>query len=202
MEELTQKEVWNEIAGYWREFREKPRKEVEKFITECKGKLLDLGCGSGRHFLKKDDLAVYGVDFSEKMLELAKKDSSKKGIEVELKLMKDEEIPYPDEFFDSVLCIAVLHCVETKEKRKKLLEEIKRVLKKGGKAMIQVWSKNQKRVKNKGKEAKIPWTIGGKKVWRFYYIYDFEEFGEELESVGFNILDSGEDDNVWAIVNK
>ncbi len=199
---MTQKEVWNGIASDWKEFREKPRKEVEKFITECKGNLLDLGCGSGRHFLKKENLKVYGIDFSEKMLELAKKDSSERKIEAELKLMKDEEIPYPEEFFDSIICIAVLHCVETKEKRIKLLKEIKRVLKSGGKAMIQVWSKNQKRVKNKGKEAKIPWTVNEKKFWRYYYLYDLEELKGELESVGLKILDSGEDENIWMIVNK
>ncbi len=202
MAELTQKQVWNEIAQDWKNFREKPREEVEEFVRQCEGKLLDLGCGSGRHFIKKEGLEMYGVDFSEKMIELAKKNANEKNLDIELKTMQDENLPYNDRFFDNLLCIAVLHCVETKEKRIKLLEEIKRVLKNNGKALIQVWSKNHNRIKNKGKDAIIPWTIGNKKFERYYYIYDLEEIKQEITGAGLRILEEKEDENIQIVVTK
>lgn len=202
MADLTQKQVWDEIASDWNRFRETPREEVQGFIERCNGNLLDLGCGSGRHFLKKDGLRIYGVDFSEKMLDLAREKSIKNELNTELKLMNSEEIPFKDNFFDNVICIAVLHCVEIQEQRIKLLREIKRVLKKSGRAMIQVWSDNHKRVRNKGKEVRVPWTLKDKKVERFYYIYSLEELKQSLEFVGFNILRIELGENITAIVEK
>lgn len=202
MKELTQKQVWDEIAQDWRKFRQTPRQEVQGFIEICSGKLLDLGCGSGRHFFKKTGLKMYGTDFSEKMIRLAEKNVSGNKLCVELSTMENEEISYANNFFDNVICIAVLHCVEKKEKRIKLLQEIKRVLKTGGKAFIQVWSKNHERVKNKGKEALVPWTIGDKKFERYYYLYELEELKNELESLGFKVLRIEEGENINVIVKN
>ena len=199
---MSQKQVWNEIALDWKEFRQKPRKEVEDFICSCEGKLLDLGCGSGRHFVGKPGLKISGTDFSEKMLAFAEKNVEKSNLDIELKKMEDEIIPFDSSFFDNVICIAVLHCVETKEKRKKLLQEIKRVLKPGGKALIQVWSKNHKRLKNKGKEVFIPWSVDGQKFERYYYVYDLEELKQEIKEAGLMIISCSEQDNICVLVEK
>ena len=48
----SQKQVWNNIADDWKELREKPIPEVIKFLSTKKGKILDLGCGAGRHLTK------------------------------------------------------------------------------------------------------------------------------------------------------
>jgi ubiquinone/menaquinone biosynthesis C-methylase UbiE len=202
MEEPTQKEVWNKIAQDWRKFRDNPREEVMDFILSCKGKLLDLGCGSGRHFIKKENLKIYGIDFSNSMMELAKKNVKKENIDVELKIMQDEIIPYEKEFFDNIICVAVLHCVETREKRRKLLREIQRVLKKKGRVLIQVWSKNHKRIKNKGKEIFVPWTIDKRKFNRYYYVYDLEELKKEIEDSGLKIISNFEEENITFICEK
>ncbi len=95
-----------------------------------------------------------------------------------------------------------MHCVETKTKRLKLLKEMKRVLKPEGKLFLQVWSKNHKRVKNKGKGARIPWTVEEKKVERYYYIYDLDELKKEVEKVGLEILHIEEDENVNLLAKK
>ncbi len=201
MEKLTQKEVWNNIALDWKEFRQKPRKEVIEFLNECGGNLLDIGCGSGRHFLRKEGLKVFGVDFSEKMIELAKQNVEKENLSLELKLMEDK-IPYSNEYFDNFICIAVLHCIETKKRRIDFLREIVRVLKKEGKGFLEVWSRNQKRVKNREKDSFIPWTARNQKFNRYYYLYDLEELKKELESVGFKILEIKEKDNIEVLVEK
>jgi ubiquinone/menaquinone biosynthesis C-methylase UbiE len=202
MKKLSQKQVWNKIAEDWKKFRERYIKEVEDFVRDCSGSLLDLGCGSGRHFIKKEGLKIYGVDFSEEMIKLAGKNAKTKKINVELKLMQNEKIPYFKEFFDNIICVAVLHCVETREGRKKLLSEMKRVLKPGGRALILVWNSKYGRVKNKGKEAIIPWTTGGNKLERYYYLYNLEELKEDVERIGFKLLNFGENYNLWVLVEK
>ena len=59
MAELSQKQIWNAIAGKWNEYRQKPVEEVIEFLKKEKGKILDLGCGSGRHLIKKENLKFY-----------------------------------------------------------------------------------------------------------------------------------------------
>ncbi len=192
----NQKKVWDKISEKWAIYREKPLEEVVKFLKNKKGKVLDLGCGSGRHFIKSDFLDFYATDFSEKMLELAEK---KAKIKLTLKKISNEKIPFKKNFFDYVICISVLHCIQKKERRIFLLKEIRRVLKKEGELLISVWSKNHKKIRNKKKEILIPWKINGKSYNRYYYIYDINELKEELKSVGFSILSEKEDKNIWII---
>jgi ubiquinone/menaquinone biosynthesis C-methylase UbiE len=189
---MKQEKVWDTIAGDWNEFRKNPVEEVVDFLEGREGKVLDLGCGSGRNFSNIDDLDFYGVDFSEELLKFARE----KGY-VELKKGEVGDIDYGDGFFDYVICARVLHCVEGIDKRKKALCEIYRVLKNGGEALISVWGK-QDRVKNKGKEFYLPWGD----VERYTYIYDKDELVRVLEEVGFKILEVSEGDNLIARVLK
>ena len=53
-------------------------------------------------------------------------------------------IPCRDEYFDYIICIAVLHHLSTEERRIKAINEIIRTLKTGGKALVTVWAKEQK----------------------------------------------------------
>lgn len=74
----SQKEVWNNIAQDWRKFREKPIPEVIEFLKTKEGKVLDLGSGTGRHLTKIKNGRMYLVDFSEKMIALAKQKAKKR----------------------------------------------------------------------------------------------------------------------------
>ena len=199
---LNQEQVWDKIARPWQEFREKPLKEVADFLEKQKGRVIDLGCGTGRHFINQRGLKIYGVDFSKEMIKRAEAYVKKENLGIILKKASAEKIPYKDDFFDAAIFIATLHCIETKKKRKKTLRELKRVLKPGGEALITVWSRNQKRVKNKPKESQIPWTIGGKKYYRYYYIYEKKELTDLLKEAGFKILKIWEDININVIVSK
>lgn len=206
--ELTQEQVWDKLAVHWEKFRKKqPIKEAVEFLKKQKGKtgklkILDIGCGSGRHFIKLNNSVIYGIDSSGKMLKLAGKSAGKRGIKVKLKKASAENLPFKANFFDSAVFIAALHCIDNKGKREKSLKELKRVLKKGGEAIISVWSRKQERIKNKPKEAFIPWTINGKKYLRYYYIYDKKELAGLLKKTGFKIEKSWENDNIFVIVRK
>ena len=92
-------------------------------------KLLDVGCGTGNVLMKLDtneDVSLYGLDISEKMIETAKKNLGNKA---ELKVGDSEYMPWEDHSFDVIVCNASFHHYPNPEK---VLLEIKRVLKSNG----------------------------------------------------------------------
>jgi ubiquinone/menaquinone biosynthesis C-methylase UbiE len=171
---MNQEEVWDKIASKWKEFRDNPINEVKEFLKNKKGKVLDLGCGTGRNFIEKKDLEFYGVDFSKQMVKMAKKKQYKQ-------VLKSNawEIKFPDNFFDCALYISALHCIPSKENREKSLSELKRVLKPKARAFISVWDKEQPKFKNEGKEIYLKWGFKEKEkefyVERYYKLYTKEE---------------------------
>lgn len=91
---------------------------------------LDLGCGTGemmRLILQQNkDKSLYGIDLSEKMLEVAKE---KLGNHVKLILSDSEQLPFSDSFFDVVYCNDSFHHYPAPDK---VLSEVYRVLKPNG----------------------------------------------------------------------
>ena len=200
---MDTEKVWDEISGSWNDFRVDVPSDVSDFFYGRKGKILDLGCGSGRNFLKIDGVELYGVDFSGKMLEFAKAKADSLGLDVELKKAEVFDTGFSDDFFDSVLFYAVLHCVDSAEKRKKTLEEIYRILKTGGEVFVSSWGRKQARLKNNEKECFVPWTLkNGEKFERYTYIFDLKELEDLVKEVGFEIVKSWEDNNVCLVLKK
>ncbi len=200
---MDQEKVWDAVAENWAEFRNRPVDEVVEFLKGKKGRVLDLGCGSGRNFIG-GDLEWYGVDFSQKLLDIAKEKSY-----VELKKGTTDAIPYDDEFFDWVFFVRVLHCVEGEDRRRKSLREVYRVLKSGGEAVISTIGRKNQRVKNKPKEGVLPWTVnlpgaagGDIRYERYNYTYDKDEFEGQLRDVGFEVVKIWEEKNIVAVVRK
>ncbi|MEK6918109.1 MAG: class I SAM-dependent methyltransferase [Nanoarchaeota archaeon] len=182
----SQKKVWDKVAFPWKDFRKKPVEEVINFLSSKKGKILDLGCGSGRNFAKIEGV-IYGVDFSENMLKYAKSLAEERDIKVILTKSRVENLPFKDNFFDAAIFVATLHCIPKEKERKKALQELYRVLKKGEEAIITVWDKNQKKFKSLGKEVLLPWEQNGKEYKRYYYLYEKGEIKDVVKSVGFKI---------------
>ena len=196
---MEQEKVWDAIAKDWKKFRKTPLTNVEDFLKVRTGKILDLGCGSGRNFMKLQGVEFYGVDFSGKMLELARGSVEDLGIEIDLRKAEVFETDFDDDFFDYVLCNAVLHCVDSAEKRKKTLEEIHRVLKPGGEAFVSVWGKNSPRLKDREKECFVPWAVEHE---RYTYVFDLVELEDLAREVGFEVVQSFEDVNVNVVLRK
>ncbi len=199
---MNQEKVWDTIAPVWNEYKNKSSLEVGNFLEGRKGKVVDWGCGSGRNFSSfPKGLKVYAVDFSRRMLGFAREKAGNLGLEIKTFHSSSNEIPIEDDFFDSGICIAVLHCVPTGKARQKMIRELYRVLKPGAEALIMVWSKNSPRLKNKPKETFIPWTSAGIEN-RYTYIYDKGEIEREVEDAGFEIVGSEEDRNISLVVRK
>ena len=95
---------------------------------------LDLGCGPGR-FLEPLSVAlntnVYGADFSQIMLDAAKKNT---GGKFALVLADAEQLPFRDRCFDFVLLRYILHHIRD---RQQIIDEVARILKLGGFAVVE-----------------------------------------------------------------
>jgi len=147
---------------------------------------LDFGSGSGRHLQKIKNGKMYLLDFSSKMIELAKKRAKEKKIPAEFAVSNMTKTSYENNFFDSAICISALHCLNEKE-QEKAIKELYRILKPKAKVLIAVWNIDSKRFKNSKKERLIGWRDIGK---RYYYLYDEKEIHNQFKRNGFKIIQS------------
>ena len=78
----------------------------QKIVPLAKGKVLDIGIGSGLNipFYNSDKIdQVIGIDPSHELIDLAKDLANKSRVSIDLVIGSAESIPYPDNFFDTVL---------------------------------------------------------------------------------------------------
>lgn len=106
---------------------------AEEMRAQGMRRVLDVGCGGGRHllYLAKEGFEVYGTDRSTAGLTISREWLEKEGLKATLRRCDMTEVPFPDEFFDAVLSLYVLHH-NTLENIRKAVGEIKRALKRGG----------------------------------------------------------------------
>lgn len=149
------KEDYNAIAEDFARSREKLWPEIiflKDYIRKGE-RVLDIGCGSGRLFelLRDKEVEYFGIDFSKKLIEIAKRKylSEKEVKNVNILptfiVVDALKLPFEEGFFDKVISIAVFHHIPSKEKRLIFLKEIKRVLKRGGEVHLTVWNLWQKK---------------------------------------------------------
>jgi 2-polyprenyl-3-methyl-5-hydroxy-6-metoxy-1,4-benzoquinol methylase len=101
-------------------------------------KILDLGCGPGTfsNLLDKKGFEVYGVDYSPSMIEIAKQRTINQ--KINFQVANIYSLPFEKHFFDIVICFGIFQHLE---KPKEAIQEIKRVLKKKGLAIITTLNK-------------------------------------------------------------
>jgi len=117
-------------------------------------RVLDLGCGSGRHtvYLAKQGFDVHGLDNSKSGLKMARRwlDELKlKGHLVNSSCYS--QFPFKDDFFDAIISVQVIHHARLKDILK-CISEIFRVLKPGGYVFVTV-TKN--RMKGRASKVKV-----------------------------------------------
>ncbi len=106
----------------------KARKEL---ISDLKGKVLEIGIGTGANLpMYQKGVEVTGIDLSPNMLEEAKRKADKLDINLQVKEMNAEDLKFPDKTFDAVVSTLIL-CTITNPI--KVVEEMRRVVKDGGK---------------------------------------------------------------------
>jgi len=150
----TLKGFYDEIAkrsgGFYNRpggLAEKFQKSVLRIVVEAlcnRGWLLDVGCGRGRYLgqLVGRGFTYVGLDSSKEMLKIAKNKACRRA-ESSFFLIQGnaEQLPFVDSFFDSVICIDVLHHFTNKDSRKYVVRELARVLKPDGEIVIEMKNK-------------------------------------------------------------
>lgn len=188
----NQEEVWDEISDLWNEYRKEPFDAVKDFLKNKRGKIIDLGCGSGRNMIKSNDIEYYGVDISSNQLKAAEKhikNDKINAILIKNSADKLDKQVFKNEMFDYGLFIATLHCIETKKQRENALNEFYRVLKKRAEAIISVWNSEDERFNGLKGDIYMGWRKNNEEYYRYYYLYDKDELIDLLKSAGFSILD-------------
>jgi SAM-dependent methyltransferase len=172
--------------------------------VKAKERVLDLGCGNGRllEILKDKDIDYFGVDISEKLIEIAKKRYPGANFQVADVL----NLPFANNFFDKVFAIRIFHHIPSQKLRLQFLKEVRRVLKPGGFLVLTVWNvwgskhkKNLLRVIKYGllkiigkskldfKDAFIPWRLTEGRVLRYFHFFTKRELRKILKRSSFEV---------------
>jgi ubiquinone/menaquinone biosynthesis C-methylase UbiE len=192
--------TWEDIFKKRGKYFFKPHPQMNKVIKLLKkekvSKVLDLGCGSGRHavLLAKKGFDVYGMDVSQSGLKLTKKWLNELYLKARIKNASCyEKFPYKDNFFDALITVQVIHHARLKD-IKTCIKEIERVVKPGGIVFITV-TKNK--MKHRATKVKViaPRTyvmLDGNEKGVPHYIYNKKLLKEYFSN--FKILDISLDD--------
>lgn len=100
------KNLWENLHKENR-FRPKyPSEAVVQFVfrnfnRDGKTKVLDLGCGAGRHvyFMANENIDTYGTDISKDGIEYTKTILKENELNADLKVASADNIPYKDNYF-------------------------------------------------------------------------------------------------------
>lgn len=120
----------HEVVIQWT-FRNFPMNKASSF------KLLDVGCGAGRHalFWAKEGYNAFAVDYSSTGIAVVKERAAAQGLRLVTEVCSADNLLIPDNSIDGLLCFGVLYYLSY-DLVEKALQEFHRVLKPGGKMFL------------------------------------------------------------------
>ena len=107
-------------------------------------RVIEVGCGNGKNidYLFKhgySKVSIYSLDSCQLFVNMVKN----KGYNCCLELAQNIDKLYPINHFNYLLCIAVIHHIDTEEERINTITKCIKLLKKGGRALFTVWGFEQ-----------------------------------------------------------
>lgn len=155
---------------------------VEEFHRRGVRRVLDLGCGNGRHLvhLARAGFNVTGVDISPTGLGLASQWLSEEGLQGDT-VQADFRVPLPlcGEAFDALLAIQVIHHARLAEVRR-AIAEIHRILRAGGLALISVAASRDEGIAYEEIEPGTLVPQSGEEKGLPHHLFGLEELSAEL----------------------
>lgn len=141
------KKRYDRIASFY-DILDKPMEMVaskwrEKLLSGAKGHVLEVGIGTGRNIpYYPDNVELTGIDFSPKMVEIARRKYGNRG-NVKILEMDAENMEFNDSSFDTVITSCVFCSVPDPVQG---LKEIKRVCKNGGEIVMLEHVRSHKKI--------------------------------------------------------
>ena len=128
-------EFYNKIAKHFQQTRVYLWPCVKDFLerTDKNDIIGDIGCGSGRYLSYPRN--IIGCDLCNNLLQLCN--------QKDVLVCDAVRLPYRDNCFDKIMCIAMLHHISSLERRKEIVKECLRILKPGGVGIFTVWAYEQ-----------------------------------------------------------
>ncbi|WXG46914.1 MAG: class I SAM-dependent methyltransferase [Candidatus Atabeyarchaeum deiterrae] len=167
---------WNEAfkreGRIFTEVQEDIPKVSELFKEHGVKRILDLGFGSGRHtvYLAEMDFEVHGIDIAREGMRLTESWLKERNLKADLKIGNIyDKLPYPDEFFDAIISVEVMHHSVIEDIRK-LIKEMERILRPSGLLFITVLKRNVRASKTIAPRTFIP--LDGPDKGLTHYIFN------------------------------
>ncbi|MFX0063269.1 MAG: class I SAM-dependent methyltransferase [Candidatus Hermodarchaeota archaeon] len=165
---------------------------LEKYLTK-EDFILDLGCGYGRLTipLKIRGYRICGLDLSPHLLADARANTRKMKLDIEFKKGSMLDLSYENEIFDKIICMWLTYNhLLTKHDQMVALNEMYRVLKPGGLAIIELINRELESIKRelqvigRGENNRVkPTTINN--VVFYFYIHNENTFRRICEYSNF-----------------
>lgn len=174
------KEFYEEVERYRYETQPFMPKQMEFGGFRGK-KLLEIGCGLGTDLLQfaRGGAEVTGVDLTPASIELVRRRFAMHELPVQLQVADAENLPFADGSFDVVYSFGVLHHTPNTPRS---IEEVYRVLRPGGKAIIMLYHSSSMHVVLGSFVGrlfhKVPGGSGGKEQWIRIYDGDDNPLGK------------------------
>ncbi|KAI8037588.1 alkylated DNA repair protein alkB homolog 8 [Drosophila gunungcola] len=141
LEQQNVHEVYDKIADHFSETRHTPWPQVAGFLEsfDPQSVVLDIGCGNGKYLGCNPQLLAIGCDRAQGLLAVGRR----KGQNV----FRCDclSVPVRSSSIDGCISIAVIHHLATGERRLAAIKEMARVLRPGGRALVYVWAKDQRK---------------------------------------------------------
>lgn len=172
---------WRKLSNYF------DHKQVIKAL-EIAGDpkhILDVPCGTGRFWtlLATDpDRKIHACDYSQDMIDTALQSRPKETVKrIEVFQGSAFDLPVPDNFTESILCIRLIHHIGNSTDRLKLLQELHRVTQ--STVIISLWvDGNLKSWRRKKLEAKRT-----KRTYQNRFVIPIKQIESEFAATGFSI---------------
>lgn len=173
-------------GGYW---HGKVRDKAVWLTRYATGRLLEIGCGEGMFlsaFVAHNHQAeVWGLDANEELLEKVRSEFPPAGAD-RIHLVKGlaQNCPFENNFFDVVVAINLFMCLATIQEARAVVTEAARVLKPGGRFILEFRNKANPVLRGKYKLARLyDGTLKGNPL----STYRIDEMKAILMPAGFDV---------------
>jgi len=166
-----------EVYHEFDQTRNNPWPAVIKFVESLPTDtlILDAGCGNGKNSKIRSDIEWHGFDMCDKLLAICQETNNY------MLLCKSDiqNIGIKSNIYDYIICIAVLHHLPTYNARINACNELIRLVKSGGKILIEVWEDKERNSKfkpiNKRGDYMVEWRLKDKIYDRYYHMFKEDE---------------------------